>query len=170
MNIKENIYDNLGLIVAMGQNREIGYKNSLIWSIKEDLLFFKEITMGTYIIMGKNTYESMPKNLTGRTYIVLSRNDNFNLESPKIVHRNIDETLSFVSKNSNSQFWVVGGGAIYKQFIPFASIMHITQINDSFANADTFFPIYNSEEWYEQDGDICVEGNISYKHLLLKRK
>lgn len=154
----------------MGKNREIGYKNNLIWSIKEDLLFFKKVTMDSYIIMGKNTYESMPKNLKGRTYIVLSRNKDFNLEPPKIVHRNIDETLSFIDENKEEKFWVVGGGIIYKEFLPFVSKMHITKINDSFVGADTFFPAYNSEEWYEQDSDMFIEENISYKHVLLKRK
>ncbi len=163
-------YDNLGLIVAMGKNREIGYKNNLIWSIKEDLLFFKKVTMDSYIIMGKNTYESMPKNLKGRTYIVLSRNKDFTLEPPKIVHRSIDETLLFIDKNKKEKFWVVGGGIIYQEFLPFVSKMHITKINDSFMGADAFFPAYNSEDWYEQDSDMLYEENISYKHVLLKRK
>ena len=65
---------NLGLIVAIGKNREIGYQNKLIWRIKEDLDFFKNITMNSYIIMGRTTYESLPKNLSGRKYIILSSN------------------------------------------------------------------------------------------------
>lgn len=67
---------NLSLIAAIGQNMELGYQNDLIWRIKEDLQFFKEKTMGTYIIMGRKTYESLPKNLPGRKYIVLTSDKN----------------------------------------------------------------------------------------------
>ena len=112
MALQNNKYPNLGLIVAMGQKGEIGYQNDLFWRIKEDLTFFKNTTMDSYIIMGRNTYDSMPKNLKGRSYIVLSRDNKFNLESPKIVHRNVNETLSFISHEKDSKFWVVGGGII----------------------------------------------------------
>ncbi len=71
-----NVRNNLDLIVAKGKNNEIGYKKDLIWRIKEDLLFFKDVTMNSYIIMGRNTYESMPKKLPGRKYIILSKNEN----------------------------------------------------------------------------------------------
>ncbi len=171
--IKQNKqYSNLGLIVAIGQNREIGHQNKLIWRIKEDLDFFKKITMDSYIIMGRNTYKSMPKNLKGRNYIVLSRDENFSLEIPKLVHRNIDETLAFISQDSNSKFWVVGGGIIYTNFLPHVDMMHITQIDDSYSDADTFFPEFNKEEWSEEVGEDlqCSKNNVNYNHTLYLRK
>lgn len=165
-------YSNLGLIVATGQNREIGYQNELIWRIKEDLDFFKKITMNSYIIMGRNTYESMPKNLKGRNYIVLSRDENFILETPKIVHRNIDETLALASQDNNSKFWVVGGGIIYANFLPYVETMHITRIGDTYPEADTFFPEFNKDEWSEEVSDNLQyqENNLEYKHTVYLRK
>lgn len=171
MTLQNREYPNLGLIVAMGQNGEIGYQNDLIWRIKEDLTFFKNTTMDSYIIMGRNTYDSMPKNLNGRRYIVLSRNNNFVLDSSKILHRNIDETLSFVSHEKDSKFWIVGGGAIYNLFLPYITIMHITQIEDCYPKADTFFPKFNMDEWQQEFGEMqCSENNINYRHTVLIKK
>ncbi len=165
-------YSNMGLIVATAQNREIGYKKTLLCRIKEDLEFFKKITMDSYIIMGKNTYESMPKNLPRRKYIVLSRDEEFNLETPKIVHRSLEETLAFVSKERKSTFWVVGGGIVYTNFLPYVDAMHITEICEAYPDADTFFPKFNKDEWYENAGEklYCSENDVNYKHVLyLKR-
>lgn len=165
-------YSNMGLIVAMAQNREIGYKKELIYRIKEDLEKFKQITMDSYVIMGRNTYESMPKNLPRRKYIVLSRNEKFNLEPPKIVHRSLEETLAFVSQERESTFWVVGGEIIYTNFLPYVDMMYITQISATYPNADTFFPEFNKDEWYKNAGEklYCPENNVNYRHVLYLRK
>jgi dihydrofolate reductase len=165
-------YPNMGLIVAMSQDRAIGHKNELIYRIREDLEFFKKITMDSYIIMGRSTYESMPKSLSRRKYIVLSKNEEFNLKPPKIVHRSLEETLEFVSKEKESTFWVIGGGIIYSKFLPHVSTMHITKINSTYPNADTFFPEFNQDEWIENTGEelYCQENDVSYKHVLYLRK
>lgn len=162
----------MGLIVAIAQNREIGYKKELLYRIKEDLAFFKQITMDSYFIMGRTTYESMPKNLQRRGYVVLSRDENFNLEPPKIVHRNLEETLAFVSQEKESNFWVVGGAIIYANFLPFVDTMHITEISAIYPNADTFFPEFNKDEWYGNKGEelYCPENNVNYRHVLYLRK
>lgn len=171
MILQNREHPNLGLIVAMGKNGEIGYQNDLIWRIKEDLTFFKNTTMDSYIIMGRKTYDSMPKNLKGRKYIVLSRDHNFVLDSPKIVHHTVDETLSFVDRDKDSKFLVVGGGAIYNLFLPYVSFMHITQIEDTFEKADTYFSSFNEEEWDKEFGEVMQsEDKINYRHTLLIRK
>ncbi len=165
-------HSNMGLIVATAQNREIGYKNKLLCRIKEDLEFFKKITMDSYIIMGRNTYESMPKNLPRRKYIVLSKDEEFNLETPKIIHRNLEETLAFVSQERESTFWVVGGGKVYTNFLPYVNKMHITEISKTYPEADTFFPEFNKDEWYENEGEklYCAENDASYSHVLYLKK
>lgn len=165
-------YPNMGLIVAMAENREIGYKNDLICPIKEDLEFFKQITMDSYIIMGRNTYESMPKNLSRRKYIVLSKSEEFTLETPKIVHRSLEETLAFVSQEKESAFWVVGGAKIYANFLPYIDSMHITEISATYPHADVFFPEFNKDEWHVSAGEklYCTENNVNYRHVLYLRK
>lgn len=165
-------YTNMSLIVAIGKNREIGYKKELIFRIKEDLEFFKQKTMDSYIIMGRNTYESMPKNLPRRKYIVLSRDEKFNLEPPKIVHRSLKESLAFVSKESEAKFCVVGGEKIYTNFFPYIDKMHITEIDAGYPHADTFFPEFNKDEWHksEKEKQYCPENNVDYRHVLYLRK
>lgn len=171
MTTQNRQYHNLGLVVAMGKNGEIGYKNNLIWRIREDLDFFKNTTMGSYMIMGRNTYNSMPKNLEGRKYIVLSRDSNFTLDQPKIVYHVIDEVLSRITQEQNSKFFVVGGGMIYKAFLPYLSTMHITQIEDTFSIADTYFPQFNENEWTKITGDLKQsEEGINYRHTVLVKK
>lgn len=163
---------NLGLIVAAGKNGEIGYQQNLIWRIKEDLTFFKNTTMGSYIIMGKNTYDSMPKRLPGREYVVLSRDNSFILPDNQKLCRSVEETLDFVSSQPDSKFLVVGGGIIYEQFMPYVDYMHITEIEATYPQADTYFPQFNIEEWNKETGEemYCPDNGVAYKHALYKRK
>lgn len=164
-------FKNLGLIVATGQNREIGYQNDLIWRIKEDLDYFRKVTMGSYIIMGRNTYESMPKNLSGRRYIVLSRDRNLVLDSKKILNRSVKESLEFIVSKKSEKFFVVGGSAIYKEFLPYINFMHITEIEQSFSLADAYFPDYDENDFTTlEDSGFMMEGNIEYRHKLLLKK
>lgn len=169
--MEDQVYDNLGLIVAMGKNREIGYNNELIWRIKEDLNYFKKVTMDSHIIMGRKTYDSMPKNLEGRKYVVLSRDLEFHLGSPKIVTRSISETLHLVQEMESEKFFVVGGEAIYKSFLPFVHVMHITEILESFKRADAYFPEYDKNAFLENVLDVSAkEEEVLYRRFVLTRK
>ena len=107
--------DNLYLIGAIGKDNELGYNNDLIWRIKEDLNFFKEHTMGNYIIMGRNTYESMPKNLKGRKYIILTSNKDIVYENA-LVFNDKESLLEFINSNQDLMFYVIGGSLIYNLF------------------------------------------------------
>ncbi len=169
MQMSKQVYNNLGMIVAMGKNREIGYNNQLIWRIKEDLTFFKNTTMNSHVIMGRNTYNSMPKNLPGRQYIVLSQNKEYTLEKPKIVCHSPEEVLKIISSNPTENFWVIGGGVIYKIFLPNVSSLWITEIDSTFPLADTYFPAYNEQEWTEQSCMEKSENNLIFRHKCLKR-
>ncbi len=168
---KNSRYPNLGLIAAIGQNRELGFQNDLIWKIKEDMSFFKKVTMNSFIIMGRKTYESLPKNLVGRSYIILSRNKDFVVDQSKVICNDIDTTLSLVSKNFNTPFWVIGGGKIYELFLPYVDVMHLTKIQDQFSQADAYFPEFDYSLWSEDIGStLYSEDNIPYQHVYLKRK
>lgn len=167
-----NIKDNLGLVVAKGMNNEIGYKKDLIWRIKEDLLYFKNVTMGSYMIMGKNTYESMPKKLPGRKYIILSRNKDLEILPEHLLFNNIEQVLQFVSECKDEKFNIVGGGIVYRDFLPYVGNMHITEIKDSFPEADTFFPSFQESEWEKESQDTiyCPDNKVEYKHTFYLRK
>lgn len=169
---KINVKDNLGLVVAKGKNNEIGYKKDLIWRIKEDLLFFKKVTMGSYMVMGRNTYESMPKKLPGRRYIILSRNKNLEVLPEHFIFDDIEQVLSFAAQHPEDKLNVVGGGMIYTSFLPYVSRMHITEIDQDFPQADTFFPQFDKTEWdlETQEKMYCPDNNLSYQHTLYLRK
>lgn len=161
---------NLSLIASIGKNRELGYQNDLIWKIKEDLKFFKEVTMGSYIIMGKNTYDSLPRSLPGRKYIVLTSNEELKKIENILVFSSLEEILDFTSKTDESMYYVIGGGQVYSSFLPYVDSMHLTEIDESFPQAQTYFPKFNKDEWVREESLPLEETGVSYKHVLYLRK
>ena len=133
----------ISIIAAIGRNRELGRGNQLIWHIKEDLKNFKNLTMGKYIIMGKNTYESLPKHLEGRKYIVLSSSLS-NIENG-LLFNDFNKLLEFV-KDLDEEVMVIGGASIYKLFLPYANKLYLTLI-DSEAKADVYFPEFDKDNY-----------------------
>ena len=158
---------NITLIAAIGKNRELGYNNDLIWKIPEDLKFFRENTNGKYIVMGLNTFNSLPKLLPNRKHIVLTHRD-IELDSSVVIFHSINELLSFIDM-LDEEVMIIGGSMIYNQMIEYASQMLLTEIDDSH-DADVYFPMFNLSEW---DRELISEHNyneIKYSHVLYRRK
>ena len=132
------------IIVAIGKNSEIGKGNKLLWHIPEDLKNFKEITTGKTVIMGRKTFESLPKMLPNRTHIILSREKSFQKEGC-IVVSSIEEAIKEAHKQDQSPF-VIGGGEVYHLAMPYATILELTRVQVTLP-ADTFFPIIDTAEW-----------------------
>lgn len=158
---------NITLIAAIGINRELGYNNDLIWKIPEDLKFFRDNTVGKYIVMGLNTFNSLPKLLPNRKHIVLTHSD-IDLGSSVMIFHSVDELLSFVS-DVDEEVMVIGGGMIYSQMIKYANKMLLTEINDS-NDCDVYFPKFDVNEWDREIVSCHTYENIDYKHVLYKRK
>ena len=158
---------NLSLIAAIGKNYELGKDNQLIWRIKEDLKFFKDTTMGHPIVMGRKTFESLPRVLPGRKNIVISTSEINNNEIE--VYKNI---RSFLVKYASLQdeIFVIGGASLYEQFINMANTMYLTLIDKEEKNADVYFPKFNIEDWNKQVLSFNKENDISYKHVKYIRK
>lgn len=154
------------LIAAIGKNRELGKENNLIWHLKEDLKFFKENTMGHIIVMGYNTYESLPNLLPGRRHIILTHRD-ISLEGVEVFH-NLDELLTYLN-NMEEDIYIIGGASIYKQFMPYASELLLTEINAECNEADVYFPEWNNEE-FTREVINEVDGDIPYSHIRYRRK
>ena len=133
----------ISIIAAIGKNRELGRGNDLIWHIKEDLKNFKNLTMGKYIVMGKNTYESLPKHLEGRKYIVLS--SSLSEIENGLLFNDFNKLLEFI-KDVDEEVMIIGGARIYKLFLPFADKLYLTEI-DSEEKADVYFPDFNKEDY-----------------------
>ncbi|MEM5540651.1 dihydrofolate reductase [Olleya sp. AS48] len=138
--------NNLTMIVAAGENNEIGKNNDLIWHLRDDLKRFKALTSGHYIIMGRKTFESFPKPLPNRTHIVISRQSNYKAPEGIIVVGSIEEAIN-LAKN-DSQPFIIGGGEIYKLAMPYASKIELTRVHSNF-DADTFFPEIDRTQWKE---------------------
>lgn len=158
---------NLSLIAAIGKNYELGKDNQLIWRIKEDLKFFKDTTMGHPIVMGRKTFESLPRVLPGRKNIVISTSEINNNEIE--VYKNI---RNFLVKYASSQdeIFVIGGASLYEQFIDMANTMYLTLIDKEEKNADVYFPKFNIEDWNKQVLSFNKENDIRYKHVKYIRK
>ena len=136
----------ISIIVAIAENYAIGKNNTLLWHIPEDLKYFKRITLGHKIIMGKRTYESLPyRPLKDRTSIVISDVPEDKYEGC-IMAYSIDEALSHC--NPDEECFVIGGAMVYEQFMPIAEKLYVTWVHKEF-EADTFYPEINEETWEE---------------------
>ena len=133
----------ISMIAAIGKNNELGKDNNLIWHFKEDMKFFKETTMGHIVVMGRKTYESIPGGLPGREIIVISTRpvDN-NVEVLNDINIVVDKY-----KTNDVEIFICGGASIYKQFLPYADKLYLTEIDDICSDADTFFPEFDKRKW-----------------------
>lgn len=135
----------LSIIVAIGKNNEIGKDNDLLWRLPADLKRFKSITTGHAIVMGRKTFESLPKGaLPNRTNVVLSRNTSFHPENT-LVYSSLDAAL--IHLRDEEEVFIIGGAELYRQTLPIADKLYLTKVHATFAEADTFFPQIDYSEW-----------------------
>ncbi|GAE91420.1 dihydrofolate reductase [Gracilibacillus boraciitolerans JCM 21714] len=136
----------ISLLFAMDKNRVIGKDNRLPWHLPSDLKFFKKLTTGQSIIMGRKTFESMNGPLSNRDNIVLTSKMDFNHEHTTIIH-SIDKIKELNNDTPEKEWFVIGGGEeIFKQVLSFADRMYMTYIDEVF-EGDTFFPNFNEYDW-----------------------
>lgn len=129
----------------MDKNRVIGYKNDMPWHLPRDLQHFKETTTGHTLIMGRKTFESIGRPLPNRRNVVITRQD---LKLPEEVEviRGLEVVHQWNKKSPEEEFFIIGGGELYKQMLPSVERMYITKIAESFPG-DTYFPCFTEDEW-----------------------
>ncbi len=154
------------IIAAIGKNRELGKNNDLIWHLKGDLQFFKEITTNHKIIMGMNTFKSLPKMLPNRDHIILSHH-NVTIDGTTIFN-SLEELFGYLNKIDEEVF-IIGGASIYKLFIEFADELILTEIEAEDLNADVYFPEFNKEKYERIVLKENSDNDISYKHISYRR-
>lgn len=161
----------LSAIVVIADNGAIGKNNDLLCHLPADLKHFKSITMGHTIIMGRRTFESLPKGaLPGRENIVVSRNPNY-VADGAVVCQSIDDALAKASLPGER--FIIGGAQLYAATIDRVDTLHLTALHASFPDADTFFPEINADDWQEvaRDDFSADERNAyDYSFVTLKRK
>jgi len=163
------IHDNISIIVAIAQNFAIGKNNDLLFHLPNDLQRFKQITTGHPVIMGRNTFLSLPKGaLPNRRNVVITDNTEEKFDRCEMVF-SIDEAVEAV-KNESEAF-IIGGGAIYRQFFPLARKLYLTLVHRDF-DATVFFPEINYSDWeVTAREDLHDEINgFNYSNLNLKRR
>ena len=159
----------ISIIVAIADNYAIGLNNDLLWHIPEDLRRFKRITSGHKIIMGKRTFESLPvRPLPQRTSIVIS-DDPKDVFEGCIMAYSIEEALKHCGPDE--ECFVIGGGMVYRQFLPLADKLYITRVHATF-EADVFFPEINPEKWQEVtiEDPVNPDREMDYTFITYLRK
>ena len=147
----------ISIIVAFADNRAIGRDNRLLWHISEDLRYFKSITGGHTIIMGRKTWESIGRPLPNRRNIVVSRSLGGDRIPGVEFYSSFEDAIEAASKpiepsqafESAGEIFVIGGGELYRQAIPVATKIYATLVHTTVEDADTFFPKINLSEWRE---------------------
>lgn len=133
----------ISLIAAMAQNRAIGIRNTLPWRLPEDLKRFKALTMNHHIVMGRKTYDSIGKPLPGRDTVIVTRNADYAVPGCIAVN-SLDAALTV--SHGDSEVFFVGGAELYRQALPIAHRIYLTEIQRVF-DGDAFFPEFDNNQW-----------------------
>ncbi|MEI8278804.1 MAG: dihydrofolate reductase [Bacteroidota bacterium] len=137
----------LSLIVALAENNAIGIRGELPWHLPEDLKFFKRTTIGKPVFMGRKTYESLGRPLPGRLNIVLSSQKDFALPQGVLLYNDIPEAIERLQKEHNEEAFIIGGGQVFEDTLPYAQRMYLTRVHTSIPDADAFFPVIDLSQW-----------------------
>ena len=154
----------ISIICALSENRAIGKDNKLLWHISDDLKRFKELTIGHPIIMGRKTFESIGKPLSGRTNIIVTRGSSYKAEGC-LVFDSLEKAIDQAKRIDNEEIFIIGGGQIYNQAIDLADKLYLTLVEGEY-EADTYFPDYSSFKKIILEEQQCSNG-YNYKNLEL---
>lgn len=158
------------IIAAIGKNRELGKDGKLLWHIPEDLKHFKELTVGNVVIMGRKTFESLPDSvrpLPGRVNIVVTRNSEYQ-KGNYLVAPSVETAVEQARGVGTENIFIIGGGEIYREALPYADRLELTVIDSEDAAADTFFPEYDVFSKVVSKKESS-ENNLSYTFYTLEK-
>ena len=159
----------VNIIVAIGKDGAIGRNGDLIWKIPEDLKRFKALTTGHPVIMGRKTWESLPKKpLPNRRNIVVTRQKDFQAEGAETAN-SINEAMKLVE---GEDAFIIGGAEIYKEFLPYATRLYLTLVDESCKDADSYLHIDLSQEWIpaEESPEQQTSQGLTYRYRNYIRK
>lgn len=163
------------LIVALAENRVIGRNNNLPWYLPNDLKYFKQVTMGKPIVMGRKTYESIGKPLPGRTNIVVTRNTEWRADGVRVVHSleaAFDLAESVAEIDGQDEVMIIGGDQLYQAALPLVDRMYLTEVHAEVAG-DAFFPKFDKDDWVVmacEDFDAVEPNPYDYSFVVLDRR
>ena len=155
----------ISMISSVGKNNELGKNNDLIWHFKEDMKFFKNTTMNHTVVMGYNTYKSLPGNLPGRRIIVVTSKKIDGVDTINGIESIIEKY-----KNTDEEIFICGGASIYKQFLPYADKLYLTEIDSEDKEADTYFPEFNKDLYDKKIVKSGESKTLKYDFVVYRRK
>jgi len=144
----------LSLIVATTREGIIGKEGALAWRIPKDLQYFKKVTMGKTMIMGRKTFESLPGMLPGRKHVVLTRNRDLSFPEGVEVLHNLEEVLKY--RDLSEEVMIIGGGELFQHFMPYCEKLYITYVNKEF-QGDTYFPLEKLTDFVEIHRETALD-------------
>lgn len=156
----------ISIIAAVGKNLELGKNNDLIWHFKADMKFFRETTTGNSVIMGRNTFESLPHALPNRKNIVITSDKNYVAEGATVVS-SVDEALK---EADFGETFVIGGGRVYKEMLSLADKLILTEIEAECDSATVFFPSFDKEKYKREVLQSNEENGVKFSHVLYTKK
>lgn len=159
----------INMIVAMGKDGAIGLEGNLIWNLPGDLKRFKTITLGHPVIMGRKTWESLPKRpLPGRRNIILSRRKDFKADGAEIAN-SLEEAIDI---STGEQPFIIGGAEIYNAFLPFTSHLYLTSVDDVCPNADARLNLNLEKDWEEisREPDLSTSEGLTFRYINFKKR
>lgn len=161
----------ISLIAAVAENDVLGKDNAMIWHLPKDMKWFKDKTLNHYVIMGRKTFDALGKPLSGRTNIIITRQKDYKQEGCRIVH-SLEDALKLAQEGGEQEAFIIGGAEIYKQALPHADIVYLTEIYHKF-EGDAFFPKVNHDEWelvYEEKHEPDEKNKYRFAFCEYKRK
>lgn len=159
------------IMVARSDNRVIGKNNELVWHMPADLKYFRETTLGHYVVMGRKTYESVNKPLPGRTNVIITRQPNYNREGCTVVHT-VEDAFSLGERDGQTEIFILGGSQIYERTIDVADRIYLTEIKAEF-EGDAYFPEIDATQWEElkrEEHEPDEKNPYPYAFVVLERK
>jgi len=162
----------MNLIVAVDENWAIGRGGDLLAHMKEDMKFFRNTTKGHVVLMGRKTLDSFPggQPLKNRTNIVLTANPEFEREGVIVVH-SIEKLLAEAKKYPAEELFVIGGGRVYEELLPYCTKAYITHIHKTFEGADTWFPNLSEDGAWKltETGESFEQDDFTYTFTTYER-
>ena len=170
----------VSMIAAMDKNQLIGNGPHIPWKLPADLRHFKDMTIGKPVVMGRKTFETLPKPLAKRTNIILTRNQDYEAPEGCIVSHSVEEILKIAktlsvneeTEREETELMICGGAPIYEAFLPYASRLYLTQVHATF-EGDVYFPAFDIEDWNEIERIDCDKDEKNphaYSFLFLEKK
>ena len=141
----------ISIIVAMDEDRGIGFENQIPWHLPADLARFKKLTMGHHLLVGRKTYESIGSVLPGRQMIILTRNPEYTAQNC-IIAETLDGALKLAENRGEKEVFIIGGAEIYREALPLGDHLYLTVVRTR-AKADAYFPQFEELDWSQ----ICSQ-------------